>query len=172
MSQLRVPDFLYSRTAHLVDAFCEVAAVHGQSRQEAESLFRILPQETKSAPAFLDKIGTCWRYDYGDEIDRLPNNQVALGLHNCPEVEHLFLGIRAINVRFTEPELTSYLYRLSFPSKHHEVLFELAPLIRIGEEVLASFEVSGIGPGNTNVDWLFLPPGFLWHWTLSTATRM
>lgn len=158
MNSLRIPDFLYSRTAHLVDAFCEVAAAHGKSRQEAEILFRVLPLEIKSAPAFLDIIGNRWRYDYGDEIDRLPNGQVALGVHHSPEVEHLFLGLREITKRFTDSQLQSFLERLTPPSKHHEVLFELAPLIRVGDDVSATFEVAGLGPGNTTVDWLFVPP--------------
>jgi membrane protease YdiL (CAAX protease family) len=105
MTRIRVPDFLHTRTAHLIDAFCEVAAAHGQSRQEAENLFRILPLEIKSAPAFLDAVSNRWRYDYGDEIDRLPGNQVALGVHHSPEVEYLFLGLREITKRFTNPEL-------------------------------------------------------------------
>lgn len=158
MSRLRIPNFLYSRTAHLVDAFCEVADLHGFSREEAERLFRILPLEIKSAQTFFCTIGNRWRYDYGEEIDRLPGDQVVLGTHNCPEVGHLFLGLRAIASCFTDTELKTYIERLSPRAKHHEVLFELAPLIRISEGVTAKFEVAGLGPGNTTVDWLFTSP--------------
>src|SRR4029078_8684539 len=134
---------LVGEMSHLVDAFLKLAEKNGQEREEATALFKLLPQEVKSARAFSDKLTMRWRYDFGKPLEFHGSNQVLLGTHQWPEVEHLYLALRAMAQKVPSTALMKYLGRLADRSKHQEVLFEARPLFYLVEGTAAEFEVVG-----------------------------
>jgi hypothetical protein len=150
---------LVGETSHLVDVFLDVAEKYGQGREGATELFRILPMEVKSALAFFDQLTSRWRYDFGEPLELQGSNQVLLGTHQWPEVEHLYRALRSMEQNVPTPALLQYLKRLAERSKHQEVLFEARPLFYLAEGTAPEFEVSGYGKGNRTIDWRFSPKG-------------
>lgn len=155
MVKPNLPAFLYGETAHLVDAFCTVAAESNATRTDAEELFRLLPIEVKAAPAFVSKIGDVWRYEFGSPLEGMHEGRVAIGTHQFPEVKHLYLGAAAAVRHLDSEQLLEVLKRLADPAKHHGALFELAPITRIGSSVSVQYEVAGAG--NRTIDWQVTP---------------
>ncbi len=151
----KLPPNFYSSCVHLFEAFREVADRLGDTRTVADQLIRLLPLNLKSSPAFLLRLTGQWCYEFGDLFDKLPNGKVVFGSEQFPEVEYLYRGLRASERYFSNVELLSYLKRLSNPSKHMETLGELAPLVRIRDDVAPKYEVKGYGEGNRTIDWLF-----------------
>lgn len=143
--------------AHLVDAFLEVATQQGQERTDATELFKVLPLEVKSVPAFFDKLTSRWRYDFGEPLTLQGSDQVLLGTHQWPEVEHLYRSLWSMEQHLPKCAFLRYLERLSSRSKHQEVLFEARPLFYLAEGTGAEFEVVGYGKGNRTIDWRFSP---------------
>jgi hypothetical protein len=146
---------LVGETAHLVTIFCEIGRRYGRDDEAAVSLFRMLPQQLKSAQAFYDRFGSRWRYVYGEPFDFPGSSQVVVGVAQFPEVEHLYLAMTLMESHLSSTELLEYIGRLGVRSKHHEVLFEARPLLFLDPRVTASFEVVGFGKGNKTIDWLF-----------------
>jgi len=150
---------LVGETSHLVDVFLDVAERYGQECEEATELFKLLPQEVKSALAFFDTLTSRWRYDFGEPLEFQGSNQVLLGTHQWPEVEHLYRALRSMAQSVPATALIKYLGRLAARSKHQEVLFETRPLFYLAEGTAAEFEAVGCGKGNRTIDWRFSPKG-------------
>jgi hypothetical protein len=148
---------LVGEMSHLVDAFLKLAEKNGQEREEATALFKLLPQEVKSAQAFFDSLTRRWRYDFGKPLEFPGSNQLLLGTQQWPEVEHLYLALRAMAQKVPSTALMKYLGRLADRSKHQEVLFEARPLFYLVEGTAAEFEVVGYAQGNRTIDWRFSP---------------
>lgn len=151
----QLPDAFHSDKVHFVDAFQEIATLLGDSKESAQELFSLLPQDIKFAPAFFFLLTKKWCYEFGLPFDRLPQNQIVFGLEQFPLVENLYAGMKAANKHLKSSQLLSFLERLGNPSKHQETLAELAPLVRLHSDVSAQYEVAGYGQGNRTIDWLF-----------------
>lgn len=152
-----LPKGFYLGPTHFIDAFQEVATSLGDTKETAQELFGLLPRELKFAPAFFLLLTKRWCYEFGEVFDRLPQNQIVLGSEQFPEVENLYLGLRAVDKHLSRSQLLAFLEKLGNPAKHLETLAELAPLLRILANVKPSYEVQGYGHGNRRIDWLFTP---------------
>lgn len=89
MTNLRVPSQFYSEVKDLRSAFIKVAKHIDISEDEVSHLWRLLPILLQKAPAFCDRLTGLWRYDFGMPIDRLPEDNIAIGTHMFPPVDRL-----------------------------------------------------------------------------------
>lgn len=154
---LRAPSLFCEDVKDLKSAFVIVAEQAGVSQEEAHRLYNLLPQSLLNVPAFLDKLTKLWRYDFGEPIDQLPNDQVVIGAHMFPPVKRLLRVLSVANKHLTKEKFTHYIQRLSNPDKHQDVLAEISPIFDLASNIKCDFEVSGYGIGNRTIDWLISP---------------
>ncbi|MGD0038497.1 MAG: hypothetical protein ABSC53_14520 [Bacteroidota bacterium] len=152
-----LPDGFYREPITIREAFCKVGIPLGDTKEKAEDLFSILPRELKIAPAFFLVLINKWCYEFGEVFDRMPRNHILLGSEQFPQIEYLYLGLRAADKYLSRVQLLSFLQRLAHPAKHLIALGELTPLVRISKTVTPTYEVEGYGNGNRSIDWLFEP---------------
>lgn len=119
----------------------------------------MLPQELKSAQAFHDRLGSRWRYVYGEPLDFSGSSRIIVGITQFPEVEHLYLAMTLMERHLPATALLEYIGRLGVKVKHHEALYEVRPLLFLASGIAANFEVVGFGKGNKTIDWRFSGQG-------------
>lgn len=124
----------------------------GLSPHEIEALISIIPLKLLKADCFLDRLTDLWRYEFGQPYESISQGQYVWGTHMWPPVKHLFEAVRCAQIRLLEPQRRRYLERLANPEKHVDTLVEFLPILRLPEDIVASFEVP-TGVGNYNVDW-------------------
>lgn len=159
MTNLRVPNLLYDEVKDLKSAFMNLAVQVGITENEACRLFNLLPQPLQKILSFHDRLTNLWRYDFGEPIDRLPNDYVVIGAHMFPPVDRLLRVLSVANMRLSKIKFASYIQRLSDPAKHQDVLAEISPMFGVDLAINCDFEVSGYGAGNRTIDWMVCPLG-------------
>lgn len=154
MRALRIPQVLVGGIASLPDLFLTIATTRGLPREEAEVAAELLPEIVRVSPCFLDRLHGLWRYDFGDPYHDHEGNPVVFGTPQCQSVERLFAVILCARVRLRPEQLSDYMKRLADPKKHEDLLIEFAPILRLDQETLIEYEVSGYGEGESRIDWL------------------
>jgi hypothetical protein len=137
----------------MYEAFKGLASEYGDTEAYGIELLKLLPQPLKEAPVWFDNLTRLWRYEYGLPIDRMPDDMLVVGTHMYLAVSELYCGVRIADKRLTRVQLLEFLGRLSDKGKHTDVLFEMRPLRDANAALRASYEVSGLGSGNTRCDW-------------------
>jgi len=152
---LTVPPELVVQSGDLKAAFHQVARAAGIPAITSAALFSRLPAPLCDAPAFLCAMGGMWRYQFGLLLDGLPEDSVALGTRQCPEVSWLLKGLLVASERLTQDEISLVSRSLGSIDRHLETLTELAPLARISTRYRAEYEPPDCGTGNRRIDWRF-----------------
>jgi hypothetical protein len=143
--------------AELRSLFVSLARYRGISREEVEQIIAIVPDQIKASPCFLDRMTGLWRYDYGEPFVLLPAGGLVFGTNMYQSVDRLYDVLACARRRLTSEQLSNYLARLADSGKHEDLLVEFAPVLRLGRDVEALYEVTGYGQGNRTVDWLIRP---------------
>jgi hypothetical protein len=138
-----------STLKQLLYAECMAA---GLDVEQSSGMIASVPEPLICAEAFLDKLTGLWRYDFG--IPHIIGNTQYFGTHMWVPVTHLFMALRYTNERLPEIKRNAYLARLADISKHHAVLAEMIPALKIDPAMHLEFEVEGLGVGNRSVDWV------------------
>lgn len=141
----------------LYRAFCREGERFEVARSRSKQLFDLLPPNLKETEAFFDKLGARWRYNFGEPLTFNPSGKELHGVHQFPEVRHLFRALNSMVRVLTGEELASFLDRLSVRSKHSNVLFEARPIFDLAVGTSACFEVPA-EVGDKRIDWLLEPP--------------
>ena len=115
----------------------------------------LLPPNLAAAECFEDRLTSHWRYEYGEYFDLRATKQCLWGTHMWVRVDTLVLALSSVLKRVPQEKRSTYILRLDDPTKHHDTLSEMVPVIRLDPLVSADFEVAGLGFGNTTVDWHF-----------------
>jgi hypothetical protein len=126
----------------------------GISREEADSVSRLVPPQILELGCFLDRLTGEWRYDYGEPIVLPGGQNLLFGVNTYNEVDRLFEGLQCVRNRLDARQLSSYLHRLGDPNHHQEVLVEVAPIVRVDASVKVDHEIAGFSERNTTIDWL------------------
>lgn len=155
--RMSIPDRLCKERASLRDAAQRVCANMRVPPRTTDELLSSLPSELRSATAFLDALTGKWRYEYGLAYKDLVGGAVATGTDQCPEIEHLVMGVRAAMERLTPDDLGCMLRRLADEARHEEALAELAPLTRLPSGVTPKYESKDRAAQNASIDWMFTP---------------
>lgn len=134
----------------------EALAAHWNS-QKFEEVLSAIPVSLLTARCFKDKMGGLWRYEFGRPYEVGEN--LVHGTHMWLPVTELFQVLSCAFDRLSGKERGTYLQRLAYRDKHQEVLAEMVPMLRVSKSIPARFEVSGMGRGNTTVDWMIGPFG-------------
>jgi hypothetical protein len=137
----------------MYEAFKKLAIEYGDKEAYAIELLKLLPQSLKEAPVWFDNLTSLWRYEYGLPIDRMPEEMVVVGTNMYLPVSELYCAVRIADKRLSRIQLLEFLERLSDKGKHADALFEMRPVRDINAGLRASYEVSGLGVGNTTCDW-------------------
>ena len=58
------------------------------------------------------------------------------------------------HTRLGSSVFANYLNRLADPTKHADLLFEFAPVLRLDSSTTMQYEVTGESPRNRNIDWM------------------
>lgn len=61
--------------------------------------------------------------------------------------------VACAHTRLPQTVFADYLSRLENPTKHTDMLFEFAPVLRLDSTTTAKYEVTGDSPGNKRIDW-------------------
>jgi len=142
--------------ADLESLFASLGRYRGIPRDVVQGVFALAPESLQACPCFLDRLTGLWRYDFGEPLD-LPGGRVAVGTTMFQSVDVLYDVLSTAQRRLTPSQLSNYLVRLADPNKHDDLLFEFAPIVRLGGSVSSTYEVVGFGNGNRTVDWLLRP---------------
>ncbi len=151
-------EFIRSRRP-LHDAFVDACLRHGKAREEAETLWSEFPATLQAASAVVTVLESAERYEFGLPFDRLPEDTRVVGTDQAPRVDWLLLSVGASRRFLTAGQQETWLTRLGDRAKHRDALDEMLPVAWASASVSARFEVVGLGPGNTSVDWLISVPG-------------
>ncbi len=149
----RLPDAMVGDKSTMYEAFIRCAAKYDDEKAYAVELLKLLPQPLKEAPVWFDKMTKLWRYEYGLPYDRLPEQTVISGTNVHLPAEELYSAIRIADERLRRDQLLRFLERLSDREKHSDVLFEMRPMKDVKANWQTNYEVSGLGIGNTTLDW-------------------
>lgn len=140
----------------LKDQLLQRAREQGLSVEQATERFAGLPAPLIDAGTFLDKLTGLWRYEFGVpfEIDRT----LVWGAHMWVPVDYLHRAIVTASARVSVQERVAYYARLNDPERHAVTLAEMIPGSKVRADIPAQFEVTGLGAGNTTVDWVVHAP--------------
>jgi hypothetical protein len=127
----------------------------GLSNEDTKAIVSIVPKTLIEAGAFLDKMTSLWRYEFGVPYDIAEN--LVWGTHMWVPVKSLFTALFCAHSRIPENKRATYLAQLADPDKHQNKLVEMIPVDKVGSTVTVEFEVSGLGAGNSTVDWVIGP---------------
>lgn len=144
-------------TGTLPDRLLAEAKARGLSNGELQEFESIIPEAFIDVKAFLDKLTSLWRYEFG--IPYKIRNDFVWGTDMWPPVPCLFNALSCACSRLTNATRDDYLKRLVDPSKHQAVLVEMIPGYKVGSSVAVQFEVPGQGTGNHTIDWVIGPHG-------------
>lgn len=140
----------------LEDQLLQRAREQGLSIEQAAERFAAIPAPLIDAGAFLDKRTGLWRYEFGGpfKID----GTLVWGAHMWVPVDHLHRAIVTANARLSEQERAAYYARLNDPERHAVTLAEMIPGSKVHADLPAQFEVTGLGVGNSTIDWVVHAP--------------
>jgi hypothetical protein len=151
--EILFPSQFIDGKATMYDAFLFCARQYGDSETRAIERLKMLPKPVKEAQVLHDRITDLWRYKFGDPYDRLPEGTIVSGTNILQSVNELYKAVKIADQRLTDSQKLSYLKRLSDVDKHPDAVFEMRPLANVSGSFRVSYEVSGLGPGNTTLDW-------------------
>jgi len=137
----------------MYEAFRSLAIEYGDKEAYSIELVKLLPQSLKQAPVWLDNLTSLWRYEFGLPIDRMPGGMLVVGTNMYLPASELYSAVRIADKRLGRIQLLAFLERLSDKGKHCDALFEMRPVRDINAGLRASYEVLGLGVGNTTCDW-------------------
>ncbi len=144
----------------LIRAFVDIAKKYRDNEGAAIQRCTFLPDSIKDAWVWYDKITDMWRYNFGPPYDRLPGDMLVAGTSSNFPVEELYIAIKIADERMSPLQLIAYRERLAQFDKHTAAIFEMRPLKNVKRYLRARYEVSGLGEGETLVDWQ-IKTGFL-----------
>lgn len=124
----------------------------GLSNEDTKTIVSIVPKTLIEVGAFLDKMTSLWRYEFGVPYDIAEN--LVWGTHMWVPVESLFTALFCAHSHIPENKRATYLAQLAAPKKHQDKLVEMIPVDKVGFTAKIEFEVSGMGAVNRTVDWL------------------
>ncbi len=127
-------------------------------REEREAVVALLPPTLAQVTCFLDRLTTDWRYDFGAPYTNVPGVGTVIGTMMFHPVESLLNVLLFVRDRLSTDERNGYLARLDSSAKHEDTLFECAPVLRLERSALVGRERSGLGEGNSTIDWIVGPP--------------
>lgn len=133
------------------------AQAAGMSDQDIAALITALPSNLHRALCFEDNLTGLWRYEFGEPFYLKQLKQLLWGTHMWVPVTHLRRALDSLLNRVSADKQRAFLARLDIRQKHLDVLSEMIPLLNVGRDVAADFEVAGLGNGNRTVDWHFGP---------------
>lgn len=137
-----------------------VAALNnGLSNNEVEEILTLIPPNLLSAGCFLDKMTKLWRYEFDLPANLNKTNNKLFGTHMWLPVENLLKVLVCAKKRLPEIKFKDYLLKLDNPEKHRDHLAEMMLIFRLDEQIPIEFEISGLGLGNTTIDWHIGPIG-------------
>lgn len=138
----------------------ERLAIEGATREmahvEVTPLIAQLPDEFLNAGAFLDRLTSIWRYEFGMPFDIASNHY--WGTHMWVPVTNLFVALECAAIRLEEQDFTHYVARLANQASHQDALVEMIPASKVSPAVQLKFEIAGLGEGNRTVDWVIQAP--------------
>lgn len=132
------------------------AREQGLSVEQSIERFAGLPAPLDDAGTFLDKLTGLWRYEFGVPFEI--NKTLVWGAHMWVPVDHLHRAIVTANARLSLQERAAYYARLNDPERHAVTLAEMIPGSKVRADMPAQFEVTGLGAGNTTIDWVVHAP--------------
>lgn len=135
--------------------FLAEAATNGLAVDQANELFSLLPEPLANAGAFLDKMTSLWRYEFGLPYDIA--DELVWGTHMWAPVENLYAAVVSAHARLPVDKRTAFLQRLADPDAHQAALAEMIPARVVSSAIHMDFEVAGLGAGNRTVDWVIQP---------------
>lgn len=144
------PAVVADKSTLLERLFAEGKA-RGLSDEDAKAIVATVPKTLIEAGAFLDKMTSLWRYEFGVPYDIAEN--LVWGTHMWVPVENLFTALFCAHSHISENKRATYLAQLTEPKKHQDKLVEMIPADKVGFTAKIEFEVSGMGAGNRTVDW-------------------
>lgn len=138
--------------AELPDLLISFELLRGRSNADAQALAAMIPAALRGAPCFLDRLTGLWLYDFGDPI-MTGQGVVYGGGTTWHRLTRLIDVIACAQARLDPPAFADYVARLEDPTKHADLLFEFAPVLRLDPITKARYEASGESPGNKTIDW-------------------
>lgn len=148
------PDVVAAKSTLQERIFAEGEA-RGLSNEDIKAIVSIVPTTLLEAGAFLDKMTSMWRYEFGVPYDIAEN--LVWGTHMWVPVKNLFTVLFCAYSRFQGNKRATYLAELADPKKHQIKLVEMIPVDKLDSSVTVDFEASGLGAGNHTVDWAIWP---------------
>lgn len=145
------PDVVADKSTLIERLFAEGKA-RGLSNKDAKAIVATVPKTLFEAGAFLDKMTSLWRYEFGMPYDIAEN--LVWGTHMWVPVENLFTALFCAHSHLSKNKRTTYLAQLAALKKHQDKLVEMIPADKVGFTAKMEFEVSGLGAGNRSVDWV------------------
>lgn len=139
---------------HRLEADAQAA---GTSDRDIATIIPALPANLRGARCFQDKLTGLWRYEFGEPFVLKQSRQLLWGTHMWVPVMHLRRGLSCLLTRVPAEKHGAFLSRLDDRQKHLDVLSEMIPAISLTQDVVADFEVAGLGKGNRTIDWRFGP---------------
>lgn len=152
----RVAQQLVGGVADLRSLFGAMGRYRGIARDDVAEIAALVPEPIANAPCFLDRLTGLWRYDFGEPLD-LPGEAAVMSTNMCQPIDRLYDVLVCARRRLPADQLANYLVRLADPVKHDDLMFEFAPVLRLAEDVEASYEVCGYSEGKRTIDWLIRP---------------
>ncbi len=148
-----IPQEMIGQNSTLLNVFQELAINEGQTKEFANTLENLLPDELKDTTVWLDRLTNKWRYYFGLPIDNLKSEYVWTGTSNHFLVINLYNVMKVAYRNLNTNQFQDYINRLKDRAKHSDVLFEMRPIISVRKIFKKYFEVQGYGIGNKTLDW-------------------
>ena len=136
----------------LIERLFAEGKTRGFSLEDTKAILSIVPKTIMESGAFLDKMTNLWRYEFGVPYEIAEN--FVWGTHMWVPVESLFTALFCACTLLFENKCATYLKQLADPTKHQDKLVEMIPADKVGCTAKLEFEVSGMGAGNSTVDWV------------------
>lgn len=138
--------------ADFSELLVSIELLRGWNKTHAKALAAMIPAALREAPCFLDRMTGLWLYDFGDPV-MTQQGFVYGGGKTWHRLTTLIDVVACAHTRLDPSVFADYLVRLSNPTKHADLLFEFAPVLRLDPTTTARYEVTGESPGNKKIDW-------------------
>lgn len=138
--------------AELPELVVNFELLRGRNKACARALAAMVPAALRAAPCFLDRMTGLWLYDFGDPV-MTGQGFVYGGAKTWHRLTTLIDVVACAHTRLDPSVFADYLTRLEDPTKHADLLFEFAPVLRLDPTATARYEVTGESPGNKTIDW-------------------
>ena len=138
--------------ADFSELLVSIELLRGRNKSDAKALAAMIPLALRQSPCFLDRLTGLWLYDFGDPVTTR-RGYVYGGGKTWHCLTTLIDVIACAHTRLQQAVFADYLTRLEDPTKHADMLFEFAPILRPDSTTTAKYEVTGESPGNKKIDW-------------------